>query len=211
VERATWARNQGRYYDRVNQHLPLSQKGDPASYTSSLDMYKGWTKAEAEGRAMQAWAVGIVAAPVLATPSPGEVVYALRMKVGLNVGAFLVDAGVQTTVNAIENKNIVSNYNLLSGGLALTIGAPEGASLSNLVGANLATSTLSTSINISANSVFDNGKIFSFNPLSIIINTAFGAGASGVSQISGGGATGDILGSPLNFAGAAVDEGTKPK
>jgi len=174
-------------------------------------MYKGWTQADKEGRAMQAWAVGIMAAPALLAASPAEVGLALQMKVGVNAGAFAVDATVQTVVNTIENKNIFTNYNVISGGAALLIGAPEGASLGNLIGVNLATSTLSTSVNISASSVFDNGKMFSFDLRSILINTAFGAGAGRVSQFAGGGATGDMLASPFNLAGAGADEGTKPK
>jgi RHS repeat-associated protein len=211
ADRRTWAGNQGTYYDRLHNSQALSQKGDPASYTSSLSMYKQWTQAEKDGRAMQAWAVGIMAAPALLAASPAEVGLALQMKVGFNVGAFAVDAGVQATVDGIEHKNFLANYNIISGGAALLIGAPEGASFSNLVGVNLATSTLGTSVNISASSIFDNGKIFSFNPLSILINTAFGSGAGRISQVAGGGATGDMLASPFNLAGAGVDEGTKPK
>jgi RHS repeat-associated protein len=48
----TWARNQGTYADRVHNNQLLSQGGDPASYTASLAMYKTWTQADKDGRAM---------------------------------------------------------------------------------------------------------------------------------------------------------------
>jgi hypothetical protein len=133
------------------------------------------------------------------------------MKVGTNLGAFVVDAGVQTVVNAIEHKNIFSNYNFISGGAALLIGAPEGASLSNIVGVNAVTSTLGSSVNLSYSSVFGPDRVLSFNPLSILIGTAFGSAASRVSQAIGGGSQMDMMVSPFNFTGTAIDEGTKPK
>jgi RHS repeat-associated protein len=210
AERRTWARNQQRYNDRLIHNQPLAQKEDPASYAASLDMYKRWTQADKEGRAMQVWAVGIMATPVLAAAAPAEVGLALRMKAGFNVGAFAVDAGLQTVANAIEHKNIFTNYNFLSGGLALVIGAPEGASLGNIVGVNLVTATVGTSVNLSINGIRTR-DILSFNPISILIGTVFGSAAGKVSQSIGGGATMDALASPVNFTGTAVDEGTKPK
>lgn len=211
ADRKTWAGNQGTYYDRLHNNQPLSQKGDPASYTASLSMYKRWTQADKEGRAMQAWAVGIMAAPALLAASPAEVGLALQMKVGFNVGAFAVDAGVQTVVNTIEHKNIFSNYNFISGGAALLIGAPEGASLSNIVGVNAVTSTLGSSVNLSYSSMFGPDRVLSFSPLSILIGTVFGSAAGKVSQAIGGGAVMDGLASPFNFTGTAIDEATKPK
>lgn len=211
VERATWTRNQGLYADRLQNNQPLSQVGDPVSYTSSLSMYKRWTQADNEGRAMQAWALGIMAAPALAAAAPAEVGLALRIKAGINLGAFAVDAGMQTVVNTMEHKNIFTNYNFLSGGAALLIGALEGASLSNIVGVNAVTSTLGSSVNLSINTFSGKDRVLSFNPLSIIIGTVFGSAAGKVSQINGGGATMDALASPFNFTGTAIDEATKPK
>jgi RHS repeat-associated protein len=210
-DRQYWKYHQQTYYNRVQYHQPSRQAGDPKAYTASVDMYDQWANAEDSYRAMQAWAVGVIAAPALLASSPAEIGLALRMKVGFNVGAFAVDASVQASTSAIEHKNFLSNYNFISGGSALLLGAPEGSSLSNVVGANLVNSTLSTSVNISASSVFGTEHILSFNPLSILINTAFGSGASGTSRVLGGGAVGDALAAPVNFTGAAIDEATKPK
>jgi hypothetical protein len=207
-----WARNQNTYYSRLNGgDKNLSHPGDPASYTSSLSMYKGWTQADKDGRAMQLWAVGIMATPALLAASPAEVGLALQMKVGLNLGAFAVDAGVQSVVNGIEHKNIFSSYNFLSGGLALAIGAPEGASLGNIVGVNALTSTLGSSVNLSISSLSGTDPILSFHPLSILIGTVFGSAAGKVSQVMGGGAAMDAMASPFNFTGTGIDEATKPK
>jgi RHS repeat-associated protein len=211
ADRRTWARNQGTYYDRLHSGRDLSQRGDPASYTSSLSMYKGWTQADKDGRAMQAWAVGIISAPALLAASPAEVGLALQMKAGFNLGAFAVDAGVQTVVNTIEHKNIFSSYNFISGGAALLIGAPEGASFSNIIGVNAVTSTIGSSVNLSISSLSGKDDIFSFNPLSILIGTVFGSAAGKVSQVIGGGAVMDGMASPFNFTGTAIDEATKPK
>ncbi|MDO6430219.1 hypothetical protein Q4E93_06470 [Flavitalea sp. BT771] len=171
---------------------------------------KRWTKAENDGRVMQAWAVAIIATPALSASSPAEISLALRMKVGFNVGAFAVDAGLQTVANTIEHRNIFTNYNFLSGGAALLIGAPEGAPLNNIIGVNLMTATAGSSVNLSINGI-STGDILSFNPLSILIGTVFGSAAGKVSLSVGGGATMDALVSPINFSGTAVDEATKPK
>jgi hypothetical protein len=160
---------------------------------------------------MQLWALGIMAAPALLAASPEEVGLALQMKVGFNLGAFAVDAGVQATVAGIEHKSFLANYNIVSGALALGLGAPEGASMSNIVGVNFVTSTFGSTFNLSYNSAFGPAPIASFNPLSILIGTVFGASAGRVSQIGGGEATGDMLASPFNLIGTGVDEGTKPK
>jgi RHS repeat-associated protein len=210
-DRQYWKYHQQTYYNRVQYHQPSRQAGDPKGYTASVDMYDQWAKTEDSYRRMQAWAVGVIATPTLLASSPAEIGLALKMKVGFNVGAFAVDAGVQATTSAIEHKNFLSNYNFISGGSAMFLGAPEGASLSNVVGANLVNSTLSTSVNISANSVFGPENILSFNPRSILINTAFGSSASGLSKLLGGGWAGDVLAAPVNFTGATIDEATKPK
>lgn len=162
------------------------------------------------GRAMQAWAVGIIGAPALAGASTEAIAVAVDFEVKKHIAAAVVDAGVQTVVNTIEHKNIASNYNFLSGGTALLIGAPEGASLSNIIGVNAVTATVGTSINLSVNGVRTR-DIFSFNPGSILIGTVFGSAAGRASQAFGGGAAMDGMMAPANFTGAAVDEGTKPK
>jgi hypothetical protein len=174
-------------------------------------MYKQWTKAGNEGRAMQAWAVGIISAPALLAAAPAEVGLAFRMKLGFNVGAFAVDAGVQTVANTIENKNIFTNYNFLAGGLALTTGAPEGATMSNIIGVNLLTATAGSSVNLSAGSIFGNDPTLSFNPLSILIGTAFGSAGGKLSQGLGGGAGMDLMASPFNLTGGTIDGATQPK
>ena len=207
-DRDKWTFHQHLYQDRLAYGQPLNQKGDPAGYTASKPMYDRWAQADKEGRAMQAWAVGIMAVPALLAVSPAEVGLALQMKAGWNVGAFAVDMGVQAVVNKIEHKDIASNYNFLSGGLALTVGAPEGATLSNVIGVNTVMATVGTSVNMSVNGVRTR-DIFSFNPQSILIGTVFGSAAGRASQAVGGGPLMDAMMAPINFTGTAVDEGTK--
>ena len=209
-DRDKWTFHQHIYQDRLAYGQPLNQKGDPAGYTASRPMYDRWVQGDKEGRAMQAWAVGKMAAPALLAVSPAEVGLALQMKAGWNVGAFAVDAGVQTVVNTIEHKNIFSNYNFLSGGLALGVGAPEGATLSNIIGVNAVMATVGTSVNLSVDGIRTR-DIFSFNPRSILIGSVFGSAAGKASQALGGGAVMDGMMAPVNFTGTAVDEGTKPK
>ncbi|MBS1948776.1 MAG: hypothetical protein JST47_13515 [Bacteroidetes bacterium] len=212
-KRQTWARNQGTYADRLHNNQPLSQKGDPASYTSSLGMYKHWTQEEKNYRAMQAWAVGIIASPALIATSPAEIGVALTAQ---RFTAVAIDASIQTAVNAMLHKNVFSNYNFVSGAASFLIGAPEGASLSDLAQVNLLNSTISTSINVSSSSVFGPNSIFTFDPRAILINAAFGTAAGKYSQFIGNGsgagdAFGDAAASPMNLAGAVGDETTKPK
>jgi RHS repeat-associated protein len=211
ADRRTWARNQGTYYDRLHSGRDLSQKGDPASYTSSLGMYKGWTKADKEGRAMQAWAVGIMAAPALLGASPEAIAYGLDLEIKRHIGAAFVDATLQTVGNGIEGKNPFANYNFASGAVALIFGAPEGASLTNIIGVNAFNATIGTSVNLSISSLTGHEDILGFHPLSILIATVFGTGGSWVSGAIGGGNLGDGLVAPINVTGQAVDSGTKPK
>jgi hypothetical protein len=122
-----------------------------------------------------------------------------------------VDAGLQTVGNAIEHKNIFTNYNFVSGGAALLIGVPEGASVQNVIGVSAFNATLGSSVNVSAATVFGDDHVLSFNPLSILIGTAFGTGGYYVSGAIGGGNLGDGLISPLNVTGQSIDSATKPK
>lgn len=210
-ERRRWARNQDMYYDRLHSNQPLSQQGDPDSYMASLGMYKRWTQAEKDSRAMQAWAVGIMAAPALLAVSPVEVGLAMQMEAGWHGGAWAVDAGIQTMTNVMEGKNPLTNYNVLAGGLALGTGVPEEATISNIIGANLITATVGTSVNVSIDAV-KRRDVLSFNLSSILIGTAFGSAAgAGSMKLGKGGNLMDMMFSPLNFTGAAIDEVTKPK
>ena len=210
-ERRTWARNQGIYTDRVHNNQPLSQKGDPASYTASLDMYKRWTKEDQNYRAMQSWAVGIIAAPALLGAAPEAVAYGLDFEIKKHIGAVVVDATLQTVGNVMEHKNIFTNYNFVSGGAALVFGAPEGASLTNIIGVNAFNATLGTSVNVSYNSLFGDDHVLSFHPLSIVLATAFGTAGSVASGFGGGGNLLDAMFAPVNLTGQVIDSGTKPE
>jgi hypothetical protein len=209
-ERKTWARNQGLFVSRKFARQPLVQKGDPSSYLASVPMYKRWAIEEENSRAMQAWAVGIIATPALIETTPAELAVALRIKLGFNATAVAVDAAVQTTMSAMQHRNILSNYNVISGGTALVLGVPEGAALSNIAGATLINSSISTSVNISISSIQGRAPILSFNPASILINTAFGTTASRYSQFvsagTGSAQFGDAVASPIILAGGITDE-----
>jgi len=207
----TWARNQNLYYDRLNRGQDLSQKGDRPSYTASLSMYKGWTKADKDYRAMQAWAVGIIAAPALLGASTEAVAWGLNFEIQKHIGAAAVDATLQTVSNAIEGHNPFTNYNFASGAAALIFGAPDGASLQNIIGVNAFNATLGTSLNLSVASFQGEAPVLSFHLSSILIGTLFGTIGGEVSGASGGGNLMDGLVAPINLTGTAVDEATKPK
>ncbi len=198
------------YYGRTLNNQPAIQKGDPLSYRSSVGMYKKWDIEERNYRAMQAWAVGIIASPVvLSTVSPSAIIASLRLK----LVPVVVDAGIQTIVNGMQHKNIFSSYNFASGAASLLINAPEGATLNNMIGVAFANSTIGASVNLSSNSLSGISPIFSFDPRSIIINTAFGTAAGQYSNFIGsetGSSTfGDAAASPINLGGAVIDQGTK--
>ncbi|MFX8612689.1 hypothetical protein ABTM13_19840, partial [Acinetobacter baumannii] len=81
-----------------------------------------------EYRQMQAWAVGIMATPVLATTvSPTALVTSLKLKFELNISGALADATVQLATRNIKDFNLTST--VMSGAL----GAPS--SLLSLLGA----------------------------------------------------------------------------
>ena len=206
-ERKQWDANQSLYHERLGAKQPLSQKGDPLSYSKSLPMYISWTQEQKNYRAMQAFAVGIMAAPALIATSPAEIGFSLTAQ---KVTAFAIDATVQTAVNAMEHRNIFSNYNFLSGATSILIGAPEGASLSDLAQVSLLNSEISSSVNISERSLFGPTTIFRFNPSEIIINATFGTLAGKYSQLIGNGAGSNAFGDgaslPINVAGAAASE-----
>ena len=208
-ERQIWQRNQGIYADRLNKGQPRSQNGDPASYTASLAMYERWTQEEKNYRAMQSWAVGIIAAPALIATSPAQIgIGVLSQK----LSAFAIDASIQTTLNLMEHKDPVADYNAMGGLTSFLIGAPEGASLTDLAQVSLLNSTISTSVNLSIASVVRGDKpIFSFNPLSIMINASFGTAAGSFSQFLDVGTPGDAYASPLNFVGGFFGDATNPK
>ena len=211
-ERSGWAANQSRYYDRLNQHQALEQDDDPVSYCISLKRnYKPWTQAEKESRAMQAWVVGIISAPALIGASPEVIAWGVDFEIKRHVAAFAVDGGLQIVGNAIEHQNILENYNFVSGGAALLIGVPEGASMQNVIGVSAFNATLGTSVNVSAASLKGRAPVLSFNPLSILIGTAFGPSGYYASGAIRGGNLGDRLISPLNVTGQSIDSGTKPK
>jgi len=211
ADRRTWASNQSTYYDRINHGKDPSQPGDPASYTASVGMYKRWTQEEKNYRAMQAWAVGIIAAPALVGAAPAAVAYGLDFTITEHISAAVIDVSLQTIANGIEGKDPIANFNFASTAAALVIGAPEGASLQNVIGVNALNATIGTSINISAASLQGHADVFSFNPISILIATAFGTAGAKVSGAIGGGNLGDGLVAPINVTGQAVDSGTKPK
>ena len=60
-------------------------------------------------------------------------------------------------------------------------GAPEGATLRNIVGGNLLTATAGTNVNLSIDGV-TSVHVLSFNPLSILIGTEFGSAGGKLSQ-----------------------------
>jgi len=200
------------YYNRKVSGQPLNQQGDPTLYTSKLVDYKRWDLAEKQYRAMQSWALGILASPVLLTTvSPGALVACIRIK----STPFIVDAAIQTTLNGMQHKNIFSNYNF-SGGLAsLIINTPEGASFSQIAGVAFANSTISSSVTLSGNSINGSSPVFSFSPVSIMINTVFGTTAGQYSGFIGNGtgisSFGDAAASPINFGGVVLDEAIKKK
>ncbi len=211
-DRQEWDRNERMYYSRSLNHKSLNQKGDPASYTSHLPMYKRWHVVDQNYRAMQAWAVGILGAPaLLTTVSPAALATSIRIK----SIPFLVDATVQTVVNGMQNKNVFSNYNFAGGVASLIINAPEGAAFKQIAGVSFANSLLSSSVTLSGNSINGSSPVFSFNPISIIINAVFGAAAGQYSEFVGTGSGissfGDAAASPINLTGVVLDEAIKKK
>ncbi|MFX8389370.1 hypothetical protein ABTL55_19100, partial [Acinetobacter baumannii] len=87
---------QNTYYERQINNQSTVQIGDPALYKQHAKVYHQWDVANNEYRQMQAWAVGIMATPVLATTvSPTALVTSLKLKFELNISGALADATVQ--------------------------------------------------------------------------------------------------------------------
>lgn len=161
---------------------------------------------------MQAWAVGILATPVVATTVSGAALAtSLRLKFGLNIGAAAIDATLQLALKDRRDFNFVSP--IVSG----LIG-PE----SNIFISAFVTSFFGTFMNLSPNTLSGNGAFFN-DPLTpasgqtIIIGTLFGAaggylGGAFKSDLPWGRYYGENLGNTFGgLGGVATDESLKRK
>lgn len=210
-QRQEWDKNENTYWNRYLNHQPLSQKGDPSSYTSKLGMYNRWSLEGQNYRAMQSWAVGVMATPVLISISPGVIFTALRMKLQANLVAAGADFGIQALVNGSNHRSIINNWNPVSTGLSFGIGTPT-HSLGNIAGVSLLNATFSSSINLSIQSRLE-GSVLSFDARGILINAAFGtAGGAMGNQLKvdfRNLSLGEGASQTINLTGAVVDDKTK--
>ncbi len=211
--RNEWKYNQHLYYSRTLNGESAIQKGDRESYKSSVGLYKKWDVEEKNYRAMQAWAVGILASPVLLSTAPSTVIAAMKMKLSTNFVGAAADFGIQAYSNGSCGKPILQNWNPVSTALAFGVGTPT-HSLGNIAGVSLINATLSTSINLSQNSIAK-GSELSFNLTSIVINTTFGtfsgANANELKVMFRNGPVSEAASQTFNFVGAIVDEKSKEK
>nr|WP_295187908.1 RHS repeat-associated core domain-containing protein [Sediminibacterium sp.] len=212
----TIRKNQGKWSDamagRIRDGQPLHQAGDPSWLAGQENNHIRFAKNETAYRQMQAWAVGILATPVLVSTAPAVVLTALRMKLQANFIAAGADFGIQALVNGgMKNRSILENWNPVSTALSFGIGTPT-HSLGNIVGVSLFNATLSGSINLSSASRME-GSVFSFDARAIIINAAFGtAGGAMGNQLKvdfRNLSLGEGVSQSINFTGAIVDEKTK--
>ncbi len=123
-DRQEWDRNERMYYSRSLNHKSLNQKGDPASYTSHLPMYKRWHVVDQNYRAMQAWAVGILAAPAIVALAPTTLNLIIGAKTGMYTRLAIMsgDAGLQLLEKGKINPIQVLGSNLGPLGYALSGG-----------------------------------------------------------------------------------------
>jgi hypothetical protein len=109
------------------------------------------------------------------------------------------------------HRSILDNWNPVSTTLAFGIGAST-HTLANNFGVSLLNSTLSSSINLSAQSRME-GTILSFDASSIILNAVFGTAAGSIGNqmkvdfknIS----LGEAASQSIIFSGAVIDEKNK--
>ena len=207
-QRQEWDKNENTYWSRYLNHQSLSQKGDPASYTSRLGMYNRWSNEEQNYRAMQSWAVGIMATPVLISISPTAIFAALRMKLQANLVAAGADFGIQALMNGNQHQSILGNWNPVATGSAFLIGTPT-HTLGNIAGVSLINATLANTINLSSEAR-NKGTIFRFDATSIIINAAFGtAGGAMGNQLKvdfRNISLGEGVSQTVNLTGAVIDD-----
>jgi len=123
-DRQEWDRNEGIYYSRSLNNHSLNQKGDPSSYTSHLPMYKRWHVVDQNYRAMQAWAIGILASPALVALSPTTLNLIIGTKTGMYTRLAIMsgDAGLQLLEKGKINPIQVLGSNLGPLGYALSGG-----------------------------------------------------------------------------------------
>jgi RHS repeat-associated protein len=157
-ERQEWDRNQSMYNSRSLNQQSLNQKGDPASYTSHLPIYKRWHVVDQNYRAMQSWAVGILASPALVALAPTTLNLIIGTKTGLYTRLAIMsgDAGLQLLEKGKINPIQVLGSNLGPLGYALSSGTTFNW---NKLSADIDPSATITTISTSAVFNFGGGNI----------------------------------------------------